>query len=450
MPAIRDGDDASAFPTDIDAIIEAQPPRMLLTAGYCVAAMMAVLVLAAGVVQVDVVVQGSGQLTTDVPPIVLQPLDRAIVRELKVKIGDAVTKGQVLATLDSTFVQADMASLQAQQRSLTAQLRRIDAEWRGEPFEAKSSDPNDLLQADLHRQRQEQYASRLRAFDEEIRRTQANTRTIDNNRTLLIKQLAIAREVEQMRTTLLQSQSGSRLQYLEAQSVRLRAERDFEDAVNRLTELTHMLETRRAERQGFIDDWRRQILEDLDRHRTDAAKLSEVLAKAERMRDLVIVTAPEDGVVLDVARRSAGSVLREAEPLVTLVPTKGALIAEVMINSGDVGYPKPGDPVLIKVDAFPYQRHGSLEGRLRSVSQESYVPQSGQGDASAPPPRAAGGAFHRARIELTKTGLVRMPDGVRLIPGMTVSAEIKVGTRSVLSYFFNPITRGFEESMREP
>ena len=186
-------------------------------------------------------------------------------------------------------------------------------------------------------------------------------------------------------------------------------------------------------------------MEDLVSKRTETAKLGESLVKASRMRDLVQLTAPEDGVVLEVAKRSVGSVLREAEPLITLVPSNAPLIAEIMINSADVGYTKPDNPVWVKVDAFPYQRHGMVEGRLASVSEASFTPGS-TGDL--PPGR--GGAFHRARIELVKTQLERLPEGARLMPGMTVQADVKVGSRSVISYFLNPLRRGLDESLREP
>jgi HlyD family secretion protein len=85
------------------------------------------------------------------------------------------------------------------------------------------------------------------------------------------------------------------------------------------------------------------------------------------------------------------------------------------------------------------------------VSEASFSSQGGgEGEASAPRRPSLGGAFHRARVELVNTKLDRLPEGARLIPGMTVSADIKVGSRSVLSYFLNPVTRGLDESMREP
>ena len=106
----------------------------------------------------------------------------------------------------------------------------------------------------------------------------------------------------------------------------------------------------------------------------------------------------------------------------------------------------------VKVDSFSYQRHGMLEGKLLSISEESYIG-GAAGNPNAVVPQAsstASGAFHKGFVELTKTELDNLPEGARLIPGMTMSAEIKVGTRSVLGYFLNPITRGLSESIREP
>ena len=179
--------------------------------------------------------------------------------------------------------------------------------------------------------------------------------------------------------------------------------------------------------------------------------MKDALAKATRMRDLIAVTAPEDGVVLDVAMRAPGSVVREAEPMISLLPSNAALIANVMVPSDEVGYVRADETAAIKVDAFPYQRHGTLKGQVRSVSEQSFpAGRGGQGEVGVPTGGAGGGAFHRIRIELTKTTLDIMPEGARLIPGMTVTAELEVGKRTIISYLLYPIIRGFDESIREP
>ena len=196
-----------------------------------------------------------------------------------------------------------------------------------------------------------------------------------------------------------------------------------------------------SERQTFIDGWRRDLLETLVKTNADLASLSEALTKANRLNDLVELTAQQDGVVLEVAKRSVGSVLNAAEPLITMVPSAAALIADISLGSSDIGYVKMGDPAIIKIDAFPYQRHGFLRGQLRSIAEDSVAGGTGS---------SAGNAYHHGQVELVNTTLAEMPAGTRLIPGMTLTAEIKVGTRTVLSYLTYPLTRGIKESIREP
>ncbi len=251
---------------------------------------------------------------------------------------------------------------------------------------------------------------------------------------------------------LFEGQIGSRLNLLGARTQRLHVEQELRQTRNRIEELRPTLQSKQAERQAFLDDWRRQLLEETVRVRGELVRVEQALAKATRLDALTVVTAPQDGVVLEVARRSVGSVLREAEPLITLVPANVPLIAEVTIRSADIGYTRPGDVVVLKVDAFPFQRHGVLHGRLRSVAQDSFP----RHDQASPEGRAgvaptnAGGAFHAGQVEFIERWPAGLPEGARIIPGMTLTAEIKVGTRRVISYFLNPLMRGFQESIREP
>ncbi|MGE4063264.1 MAG: HlyD family type I secretion periplasmic adaptor subunit [Rhodospirillaceae bacterium] len=446
--------EAIPYQEPVDEIAEELPPKAMRSFHYIMVGMFLLTVFLAAIIKVDIVVVGTGRLMTEAPPIVLQPMDRTILREVKVRPGDEVKKGQVLAVLDPTFAQADLGALSAQQRTLVAQVRRLEAELNNQPFVAAGNvTPEDQLQLTLYSQRQSQYAAQLKVFDEEIQRREANIRTTEDQRDAHAKQLVIAKDIEAMRSQMFAKEVGSRLNYLSAQSARLQIEQAHTDAVNRLTELRHDLQSKRAERQAFIDGWRQKILEDLVSARTTAEQVGEGISKAGLLNDLVTVTAPDDGIVLDIPKRSVGSIMREGEPLISLIPTNSRMIGEIMVNSKDVGYAKPGDHVVIKVDSFSFQRHGMLEGKLLSISEESYI---GGGVAAAPNqvvPKAtndAAGAFHKGFVELTKTELEGLPEGSRLIPGMTMAAEIKVGSRSVLGFFLNPITRGLQEGMREP
>jgi hemolysin D len=433
---------------NLDDALSDLPPRGVRNVSYIVAGLFLALVAVSSLVSVDVVVAASGRLITDAPTIVVQPMHLSIIREMRVKAGDIVHKGDVLASLDPTFTQADKLELSVQQNALRAQISRLEAELNDSPLRLDNSAPDSILQMTLYNQRRSQYTSKLRAFEEDIQRYESAISSTEQNRRSLQQQADIAKEVEGMRGKLFNLKVGTKLNYLDAQVGRMRTERDYQDTSNHLNELRHYLVSTRAERQVFIDEWRRQLLEELIKARKDASSVAEGLIKAVRMDDLVVLTAPEDGIVLDVAKRSVGSVMQGAEPLVTLVPTTAALIAEVMISSADVGYTKLGDDVAVKVDAFPYQRHGLLSGRLRSIGEDSSSPYGTLAIASSG--SSNGGVFHRSQVVLTDIKLRALPEGTHLIPGMTLTAEIKVGARSVISYFLYPMLRGFSESIREP
>jgi HlyD family secretion protein len=207
-----------------------------------------------------------------------------------------------------------------------------------------------------------------------------------------------------------------------------------------LVELRHELDAIRAERQSYVEEQRRTAFEEMMRLRDERDALAEELGKAARRRELVTLTAPVDAVVLQVAERSIGSVLREAEPLMTLVPLNAPLEAELSVEARDIGRIELGQPVRIKLDAWPYQEHGTLAGSLRMVSEGAFPRE----DPHRP------GVVYRARARIEEVGLRGVPAGFRLLPGMTVTGEVKAGRRNVLMYFLHPLLRGLDESLREP
>jgi hemolysin D len=175
------------------------------------------------------------------------------------------------------------------------------------------------------------------------------------------------------------------------------------------------------------------------RNGLDAAR--EQLAKAARHQDLVRLEAPEDAVVLTLAKLSVGSVLKEGDPFITLAPLRSPVEAEVRIAARDVGFVRPGDSAILKLDAFNFVEHGTAAGSVSWISEGAFT----QDDNGSPVD-----PYYKARIALTKVELKDVPDSFRLVPGMTLTADIKVGTRSVLMYILRGVIRGIDEAMREP
>jgi HlyD family secretion protein len=175
--------------------------------------------------------------------------------------------------------------------------------------------------------------------------------------------------------------------------------------------------------------------------RQQLSEASETLNKAQRMRDFTEMTAQVDGTVLEVADRSIGSVLREAETLMTLVPDGADMYVEAMVASRDVSYLKLGDAVRVKLESYPFQRFGTISGVLTVISPDSLPLKEGD-DASK--------LVYRAQVKLNATARELAARKIFLKPGLVASAEIKTGNRTIASYVLNPVLRITDESLREP
>ncbi|AWU97986.1 HlyD family type I secretion periplasmic adaptor subunit [Azospirillum ramasamyi] len=439
------------------AIEHAPLPWLARSTLYVLAGLLAALVLWAALAQVDRIVTAGGRLVTTAPLVVAQPLETAVVRGVDVQVGDRVRAGDRLATLDPTFAAADLADLTARLVSVEAQIGRLRAELDGGDYSPAADDPDAAVQAAILERRRAEYRARLASLDEKAGQLDSAIAASRRAQAGLAERLAVVGEVEDIRRQLQERQTGSRLTWLEARVERLRMRDDLTALQDREQASAHELRGIQADRAAFIDEWRRKTAEDLVEQTRQRATLVEQIAKAERRRSLVTLTAPVDAVVLEVAKRSVGSVVREAEPLVTLVPADVPLEVEAEIPSRDIGLVRVGDFVRVKLDAFPFQRHGTLPGEIRTISADAFThdPQGasqGAGGQAANPdgPRPSAGAVFRTRIRLTDTRLESVPDGTNLSPGMVASAEIRVGTRSVLSYFLYPVIRVLDESIREP
>jgi HlyD family secretion protein len=429
----------SEFQPDAIEIEERQPPRLARTTLYAVIAFVACAVLWAALSEVDRIVVANGKLVTTKPNLLVQPLETSVIRTINVVPGDVVRAGATLATLDPTFTQADVDQLRARVASYAAEIDRLDAEIAGRRYvPPPDANVDEALQAAVHGQRIAAFRAQARAFDEQIASINAAMATNLSDQRSLTARLDVIREIEGMRVELMQREVGSRLSTLEARHARLDLEGQLEHLRPSYVERQHELERVRAERQRFIEAFRQDTLEERVALRADYQAAAEELAKASLRRHMIALTAPVDAVVLEVAPRSVGSVVREAEPLVTLVPLDVALEAEVALEARDIGFVVQNQRARIKIEAFPFQKHGTATGLVRTISEDAFA------DEVTERP------FYRARVRLVDTQLRDVPETYRLLPGMTVAAEIDVGDRTVLSYFLYPLLRGLDESVREP
>lgn len=429
------------FLTDTEAIEHRQIPSWARSTLYLIFAFMVCAVLWAGFSQIDRVVTARGVLTTTSDTMILQPFVTSVVRGIHVKEGQIVRKNQLLASFDPTFAEADLGKLKHEATELRATVARIEAELEGNTSIAGDFEPDTLkTHNNILRERLGHHEAKLVQFERSVRQYSSDRKASRENQTIMRKRLASAREIESMERKLSKEGTGSRLKLLAAQDQRLSYENEFKTAVNTEQSLNHRIEALKAEITAYKQNRRRLITEELLAAQASLLSVQRQIDKAKRLANLAELLAPADGVVLEIAERSIGSVAREAEPLITLVPLDAPLEAEIEILAKDIGYLRTDDEARVKIDAFPYQKHGTLKGTLRVTSEGVFT----QRDV------AGGVKYYQGRVSIEGSRLQNVPAGARLIPGMSLSTEIVVGQRSILSYFIYPIIRTLDESIREP
>jgi hemolysin D len=307
------------------------------------------------------------------------------------------------------------------------------------------------LQASIYGHRQAEFQLKVENYKHKLDELTSVIAKAESDIVGYSQRAEVAQNVEGIRKELEARQLGSRLNTLAAIDASAEMQRARTDAVETLQSSKRDKEALQAESDSFIQSWSADVsqkLSDAERKLSDAR---EQLNKAQLRRSLVELRAEQDAIVQSLAKVSVGSVLQPGQPFVTLVPMNAALEVEANVPGSEDGFVHPGDGVAVKFDTFPYSQYGMAEGKVRVVSPNIFTPQEeARNPTSAVPISESTQPFYRARISLDRIALHDTPPGFRLTPGMPVTADIKVGQRTVLKYFLGRVLPIAKEGMREP
>jgi len=447
-PEPTPGREVRVFQSETAEILEGPEPIQTRIMPLVVLGMVASLLLIAACMRVDRVISSTtGEIVTIEPTVVLGALDQSIIKSIDVHEGQRVAKGELLATLDPTFARADVGALKAQVASLDAQIARCQAELAQKPFDmAPGSDPvaNGYIaaQREYYLQRKAQFDAQVHAYDDQIAQYKATIVQYQNDQARYGDRVKVSQEIQQMRATLAASQFGSRLDLLAATDQKLEVERALEFDRNAVIEFQHQLDATTATREAFIQQWFGQVSQELVTAQGERDGAREQLSKATMHQDLVRIEAPEDSVVLKIAKLSQQSVINAGqEPLLYLAPLKSPLEAELHVAARDIGYIRVGDDTTVKLDAYNFVDHGTVNGKVRSISEGSFTT-----DDNGRPVEA----YYKVSVALDPVHLKDVPSDFRLLPGITLKGDIHVGRHSLFTYLFGGVVRGYGEPMREP
>ena len=392
---------------DPDAIYEAPISKAKVFSSFLLLGIVFFALLFSILSHVDITVSSRGKFVTSVPNVEVQAARSSVVTEIAVKRGDRVRKDDILVTLDPSEVGSDQKVMSTKLRSARQRIKRLILEERA----LKGVDLSNSKIRQLDGGNKEILAKRLNEYD-------SIKNLIDVNK----KQVALKEEVMKAHEELFRKGAGSKIGFLQAK--------------DNLLAVTKVL----SESESKLSQKVAGIVEQLEKEREIEVQLFEEMKSLNKLEKKSAVRAPVDAIVLDIPASSVGTIVREGEVVIKLVPRDVPLVLEVDVDPKDIKDLKVGVPVSVKLDALPFQQFGDIKGTLVYLSEDTF---SEDLNGEKKP-------VYRARVDLEAKSVHRMRNKADLTPGMLAKADFRVGERRLITYFTNPIVRGLNSALREP
>jgi hemolysin D len=460
-PKPRDREELAFLPAALE-IVETPPSPLGRAIGATLIGLFVLGLAWSSLGHVDIVATAPGKIIPTGYSKVIQPFETGVVRAIMVANGQNVNAGDVLIELDSTINEGETNHLRGDLQSAQLDIARIHAALTDsdDPL-AAFQPPEGVNPALLAIQRQfllaqvTEHRAKIAALDGQRAQKEAELATISATVDKLEAVIPTIEERVNIRKTL--NEYGNKLQYYEV------LQQLTESQQERLVQKSHLKEARAAvaaiiETRGQTKaEFRRTLFTELTEAERKAAGLAADLSKAEQRTKLQQLTAPVSGIVQQLAVHTVGGVVTPAQSLMVIVPNDSSLEIEAMVSNHDVGFVHAGDEVEIKVDTFDFTRYGLLHGRVLSISSDAIVRDapSDKGSEKQPGSSAASSEpkgqelTYAARVSVDRTQMQVEDKKVNLSPGMAVTAEIKTGSRRIISYLLSPLIKYRQESLRE-
>jgi hemolysin D len=385
--------------------------------------------------QVDVVISARGKVIPDGHVKILQPLDTGVVRQILVKEGDLVKKGQVVMEIDPSTIDPEVESAAGNLNYARLEMQRISATLQGSGFspDGRFYDPAAVAaQKSLYLAATANLTKQLEAKQAELDKAAEQIKSArieqQENQELMEVSLEKERRLNSVRDII------ARDDYEKVTQDILTYRDKVDQAKLKLAELDHHKQQLAAEMDQVRQEFARGNLQELaDKHKaaTDLqARLKLTSFKSAKQQ----IVAPVDGYVDTLYVHTVGGVVTPAEKLLSVVPVHTPLVVKASVLNKDIGFVDRGMLVNIKADTFDFQKYGMYEGKVKLISQDSHDDDK-QGLVYA--------------VYITPTTKTLTVDGKPepLASGMSVTAEIKTGNRRIIEFFIYPLIKYWHEGM---
>ena len=394
--------------------------------------------------QIDIVAVGNGRVSTEGSVKVVQSASYGVVKRITAQEGQRVHKGDVLVELDKTTAEKELATTAQSLNIARAErdiLRRL-AMGNGADDIINSAGVSDEAKAVLREFTASQLAlasAKEQALKGSIashqRQLQFNQQTktqlegeaqkLKDRQTKVKQKLESANAIERIR---LQNE----LDTLEQRITTANSAATSQGQQVLQSQLT--LAQAQSQSQVSLAETNSSIGGQVITQEQRIAELENNLAKAKRALEQTAITAPVDGTILALNTRTIGGVVNVAERIAQIVPDNDLLYVDATLDNQDVGFVRVGQRVVIKVATYPFQRYGYLEGTVENISPDAIQDEKK-------------GLVYKAKVKLSGANSSKK-NRLKLLPGMSVSAEITTGKRRIIEFFLDPLMTHIDDSLK--
>lgn len=390
--------------------------------------------------EIDIVVTAKGRVVTAGRLQVVQAPLTATLENVLARDGQAVQVGQVLAQLDAVAPAADLAAAQQLRSQLQAELDRLLDERTGAIITQVPANAYEQVQRELQRARERAHSERREELQAQVESRQMALTAGESVLAGLRARLAIASE-KVVRARPYVDVAVPRFQFLQWSDDVVVLERELAVQEQRNLGLAKDVDAARQQFRQAASVRDTELATEIAARRTRLAQQDNEIAKLSKRLADTTVRAPVEGVVQWASSLRPGAAVPYGEPLFKIAPSGEPLIVEIDLSSADRGDLRPGQAVDVKLDAFPFQHYGRLNGTLVWVS-----PDAERQDASFHVTSASGtvatGYVYRGQVRTAPH------PRLQLMPGLTAQVDIKTQRRRVIDFFLFPIQRAVEDGMR--
>jgi hemolysin D len=388
--------------------------------------------------KIDEVAVARGKIIPDGRVKVIQPMEEGKIRAIHVEEGQKVKEGQLLIELDTTIKQADVEVYKKELDTAKLEKEMLMAELNGQDPDIIVSQKNlaDAVQIQrrLKEARESEYKAREETLKLIISQREDSLQAAETTLRKLENEASILKNQVDSYEKLYESGALSKMDLLNKQKELYSAEQDIEtqkklvqkekDGINEAKENLNSLKKERD----------KSILNDIMEKEKAIASIEGELTKAQKNLELQQLTSPVNGTIHGLSSYTIGGVVTPAQPIVTIVPEGTPLIVEATVLNKDIGFVKVGQEAEVKFDTFPFQKYGTIKGKVVYISPDAVE------DEKL-------GPVYKMKVKLEKASMQVDGKEVSITPGMTVSVEVKTGKRRIIEFFLSPIIKYAKESL---